>query len=289
MRNVYCIIVIYYPNFKELESLINRIKKECKKIVICNNSSFFLELKDKQIKIFNFLNNIGIAAAQNTGMEYSFKNGADFVVFFDQDTLPQKNLIDNLLKCYKEDVGIITSLDYDRDTKEINYKRFKKGKQLFNNCFLITESLSSGSLISKKLYYTIGGMNEELFIDLVDFEYCWRAVYNGFEVLRNNEAVIYHRNGNGEKDILGFKIKISAPIRNYYQIRNYLLILRYPYVPLSKKVSFLIRAVIKTLFYPIIFRDGRLKYILRGFIDGIKGKTGKYEEKSGFFNLCKQK
>ena len=45
-----------------------------------------------------FLNkNIGIAAAQNVGIELAFKSKASRIIFFDQDSNPEPNMISGAL------------------------------------------------------------------------------------------------------------------------------------------------------------------------------------------------
>ncbi len=68
-------------------------------------------------------------------------------------------------------------------------------------------------------------MEDSLFIDAVDSEYCWRIRHNGFLVIKNNDALLAHKLGDGKKKILGFLyVGVPSPIRHYYQVRNTLLL-----------------------------------------------------------------
>ena len=122
-----------------------------------------------------------------------------------------------------------------------------------------------------------------MFIDSVDWEYCWRLKKQGWLTVRDNDVLLGHRVGNGKKKILGkLDARIPSPIRHYYHIRNLFLLFPRGYVPLYWKLSNLSKLVIKLVLYPFIFDDGkiRLKYMLKGVKDGILRKYGRIDKAS---------
>lgn len=288
MKKVYSIIVAYNPNLEELNKTVNILKKQTDKIIICNNSDYNLKFEDKKVKIFNFGENLGIAKAQSIGMKWAFENGADFILQMDQDSIPSDDLVKKLLECYEEltkrgyKVGLVGPQDYDKDTKELNKARLKKGSIIDNTNYVsLEQTLSSGSLIPKHVYSMVGGMDDKLFIDAVDSEYCWRIRKNGFLVIKNNDALLAHKLGDGKQKILGFlNVGVPSPIRHYYQTRNTLLLVRRSYVPAYWKYSMLVKIVFKLFVYPFTLNKGfeRFKYIVKGIKDGILGKSGKINE-----------
>ncbi|HOA64181.1 MAG TPA: glycosyltransferase family 2 protein [Bacilli bacterium] len=285
MKKIYSIVVTYNPDLKDLNQAVERLKKQTDKVVVCNNSSFDIEFEDEKVKIFNLKENLGVAKAQNIGMKWAFENGADFILQMDQDSIPDENLVKNLLNCYDEltrkgyKIGLVGPQDYDKDSKEINKARVRKGTYIDGTNYVsLEQTLSSGSLISKNVYDMIGGMDDDLFIDAVDSEYCWRMRKNGFLVVKNNNALLAHKLGNGKKTIMGFlRIGISDPIRHYYQVRNTLLLFKRDYTPNYWKYSGLVKIIFKLVVYPIILDHGyeRFRYILLGIKDGLLGKSGK--------------
>nr|MBO8918834.1 hypothetical protein [Proteus mirabilis] len=46
-------------------------------------------------------------------------------------------------------------------------------------------------------------MDNGLFIDSVDWEYCWRLKSLGFVTIRVNNILLGHQVGNGKKKIIG--------------------------------------------------------------------------------------
>lgn len=285
MKRVYAVLVAYNPQGNELASAVERLKVQTDIVIVCNNSDYDVEFDDEKVKVFNFRDNLGIATAQSIGMKWAFENGADFILQMDQDSIPDELLVDNLFKCYEEltrrgyKIGLIGPQDFDKDTKELNKARLKKGKYIEDTNYVsLEQTLSSGSLISKKIYELVGGMDDSLFIDAVDSEYCWRIRNNGFLVIKNNDALLAHKLGAGKKKILGFLyVGVPSPIRHYYQVRNTLLLFRRAYVPTYWKYSGLMKIIFKLLVYPFTLERGyeRFNYIIKGIRDGILNKSGK--------------
>lgn len=284
MKKIYVILVAYNPDIYELEKAIERLKKQTNIVIICNNSVFDLEFEDKQLKVFNFNNNLGIAKAQSIGMKWAFENGADFILQMDQDSVPDEKLVENLLYCYNEltqkgyKVGLVGSQDFDKDTKEYSKALINKGTQIKNTqYYLVSDILSSGSLIPKEIYDLIGGMDDDLFIDIVDFEYCWRVLSKDYLVVKNINALIAHKLGDGKTKLFGcFNINIGSPFRHYYQFRNILYMMNRKYVPFKWKISQLIKLLSKLILYPLGLKDGivRFSYMIKGIKDFLKNKKG---------------
>jgi rhamnosyltransferase len=287
MNKVYSLITTYQPELDDLKSLVENLSKQSDFIVISNNSNFNIQEKDfandRSMIVLNFGKNLGIAEAQSIGMKWAFENGADFVLQMDQDSTPHENMIEELLKCYDEmlssgrNPGIIGVQDYDKITGHINKARVNKGKPINENYFDVDCTLSSGSLIPKKAWMTIGGMRDDLFIDAVDHEYCWRLKDAGFDIIRNNKALLAHRLGDGRFKIMNMiSVGMPSPFRHYYATRNIFLLLKEHHVPLFWKASSLVKMVGKLIFYPIFLPKGkeRLVFLLKGIRDGIMGRSG---------------
>jgi rhamnosyltransferase len=212
--NIYTVIVAYNASKKDLDATVNELLRQTSFVVICNNSSYDLTFSHPRIKVLNFGDNLGIAKAQNIGMAWAFDQGADFILQMDDDSLPDPNMVKLLYESYSAlqsanyNVGIIGPRDFDRYTKKIHSTKLnpascQKGEFIdgFDGLVMVNSIISSGSLISKKSYLEVGEMLDELFIDAVDFEYCWRLRAKGFLIVRNNKARLAHRFGEGRARI----------------------------------------------------------------------------------------
>jgi rhamnosyltransferase len=283
-NGVYSIIVTYRPIMEDLYQQIEALKLQTDYVVVCNNSSYDIGFEDDKVIFFNFRDNLGIAKAQSIGMKWAFKNGANFVLQMDQDSVPDNELVLNLLSSYSEltaqgyKIGLVGSQDYDKDTGVMSKAIIDKSKKIENtNSFIVSNVLSSGSLIPQKIYSLIGGMDDSLFIDIVDFEYCWRVIDNDYLVVKNKDALLGHKLGFGSvKIFLFFTINIGESFRHYYQYRNILTMMNRGYVPLSWKITQLIKLIFKIIIYPIGLKDGkdRFRYMRMGIKDYLGGKKG---------------
>lgn len=287
MNKVYSLITTYQPEMKNLKALVENLSKQTDFIVISNNSSFDIQSEcfviNCPIYIINFGINLGIAEAQTVGMKWAFENGADFILQMDQDSTPHEDMVQQLMTCYQEmnhiglNPGLIGALDYDRATGEINKARLRKGMLIKGNYYDVDSTLSSGSLIPKNAWKMVGGMRNDLFIDTVDHEYCWRLRSAGFKIIRNKNALLAHRLGDGRFKIMGLvSVGMPSPFRHYYATRNIFLLLKEKHVPLFWKLSSLIKLSGKVVFYPIFLPKGkeRLFFFLKGIRDGLNGYSG---------------
>ena len=283
MKKIYSILVAYNPDLEELNQAVERLKKQTDIVIVCNNSDYDVEFEGEQVKVFNFGENLGIAKAQSIGMKWAFENGADFILQMDQDSIPHDDLVEKLLECYEEltekgyKVGLVGSQDYDKDTKYLSKAKIDRGTTIESECYIkINQVISSGSLIPIETYKIIGGMDDDLFIDAVDFEYCWRALSKGFIVVKNLESIIGHKLGNGISSFFNLKYISPSPIRHYYQFRNFILLSKRNYVPFYWKISTFIKYLLSLIFLPFLFqqRVKRFKYMINWIYDGILGKKG---------------
>ena len=280
-------IITFNPNVEVLQNAVNSLEHQVDKIIIINNSDYDVLIKSSKVIVVNLGGNFGIAKAQSIGMEKSFSEGADFVLQMDQDSEVPDGMVDKLLASYRYleskgyNIGLIGPLDFDKITGHVNKARLNKGKLVEERYSFVDSTLSSGSLIPKKAYLSIGGMYNDLFIDIVDHEYCWRLGASGFDVVRDNSVKLPHRIGNGKKKILGLiSVGVPAPFRHYYAVRNTLFLMRKSYPPLKWKLTAIPKIMFKLLMYPFFLDHGasRFKFIIKGIIDGVTGKLGKYSE-----------
>ena len=288
MDTVYAVVVTFQPDLDDLHENMLLLSAMVDKVIICNNSDFDIDLPIERVEVINLKGNFGIAYAQSVGMKASFENGADFVFKMDQDSLVPKNIVPDLLNSYYEleglgyNVGLIGPLDYDKITGEVNRARVNKGVSIFSGKYsLVDSTLSSGSLIPKKSYNKVGGMFDQLFIDVVDHEYCWRLRAADFDVIRANYVRLPHRLGDGRRKLLGLvSVGIPAPFRHYYSVRNTIYLVRKPYIPIKWKVLSMPKIFLKLVFYPFLLDNGylRFRYILKGIYHGFIGQLGKLKE-----------
>ena len=285
------ILVLYNPNIDILSKALKSLTSQVNEICIVDNSE---NSNEKLLENFTNIHyiplykNIGIAAAQNIAIKYFQEQHYDFVLFSDQDSIAQDNLVNelyisyNILKNYI-DIAAIGPLPINRESnKPYIYEKCiidilrKELNPLSTDAYIMHSIISSFSLIPLKNFQIVGGMREELFIDFVDQEWCWRAAfYHNLKSVLLSNLSISHALGEGDKIFLKKRIKISSSFRIYFQYRNFLWLKNKEFVPRYWIKMNTKKFIFKTLYYPL-FVSPRYKYLKRifsGIYDGIKYRS----------------
>ncbi|MGK4475907.1 glycosyltransferase family 2 protein [Aeromonas molluscorum] len=277
--NVSAVIVSFNPEIDRLQHLIDSLLVRVKDIIIVDNSNKEFNLQSKLFLSENVVllsdgENKGIAQAQNMGILFSRDLGRDAVWMFDQDSELGELSLEVMVKELNSFDGMVASIgptivNYFNSKVEIPKKRTKCN----NGCFSVDQIIASGSLTPINVFDCIGMMEEDFFIDVVDFEWCWRAKSKGYAILISSQKMT-HSVGEGDESYLGglVSIKVASPFRLYYQVRNYITLLGRPYVPVRWKVRNLVFYFIK-YFYFGFGRSDSAAYrhnIYSGVRDGVK-------------------
>jgi len=292
MSKVYGVVVTYKPNVEILEKCINSLTNQVAKLIIVDNTpgkcqllENFRKMQDVEIVYLN--DNYGIAYAQNVGIKKALEEEADFVLLSDQDTIYPLDYVEKMLECFKNDkVAAAGPLFIDAHTGKV-HSFVKKGLIGFKKIYPKTgkhevlQLIASGTIINAKFIPEIGLMKEELFIDWVDMEWCWRAVKKGYKIIGNADVVVVHRLGDKIRKLGRRVFYIRSPIRHYYITRNCVyLSLRCNSLDTLFKIGLFLRSFRYILGFSIFMEPHfeNLKYTLKGFYHGLIGKLGKLDE-----------
>ena len=79
--------------------------------------------------------------------------------------------------------------------------------------------MTSGWLINIEIFEKQNGFFEELFVDGLDMDYCFKSHENGYLVIECGKAVINHHPAE-TRNCLGFKYGIASPYRYYMQAKR---------------------------------------------------------------------
>lgn len=226
----------------------------------------------------NTLNNIGIAAAQNIGISQVLKQGASHVLLLDQDSDITPVQIEELmgsfhtLETQKIRLAAISPRPYNKLTGKPYPYPCNFVAQHTDRYTEVTDLMSSGMLISATALKEVGMMEENLFIDAVDSEWCWRALHNGYRLFTDEHIHLEHMLGMGNKQLAGRTISITPPYRLYYMIRNYLWLCHRNYVPKRWKWYNGLKYIVKAIYYPLFGADHKAytQNIWRGLKDGMR-------------------
>lgn len=283
------LIVLYHPDREMTEKVVGCLLRQVEEVCIVdnsdqNNKALFDQTDGKTHYIF-MGGNKGIAAAQNRGISHFVECGFDYLISCDQDTLIDDDTIARLLQTMTDlqqegiKVAAVAPIGIDHYSHQpITYNIAKIGKTRIagHDLLEVTHTMNSMSLIPVPLFKEIGGMEEDLFIDAVDCEWCWRARHKaGARSFYDTHIFMEHTLGIATKKVAGKRaIHITPAFRMYYQYRNYLWLLHRRYTPKRWVAGNGIKYIVKFFYYTII-SPGRRSYfrqITKGVKDGLKGK-----------------
>ena len=294
------VIVTYNPDREVLAGLIGSITSSVKTVVLSDNGSNNIgEIKVLaagfgNVTIIELGDNMGIGFAQNRGIEAVFADkDIEGVLLFDHDSHPSLDMVTTLGNAYEDmtakgiPVGALGPVYMDPRT-ENNYpisvfsgfSLLKKYPIPGDNTPMAASFLiASGSLIPRSTYEKVGGMREDFFIDYIDIEWSFRATHNGLPSYAIPNAKMVHQVGDNRFKMFGREISIHSPLRRYYLARNSVFMVKTGYIDWRYKVREVFYSVSRVFVF-LFFVDKRmtyLRYIIKGWGDGFKGKYGKID------------
>jgi rhamnosyltransferase len=284
--SVCAVVVTFNPGVRTVDSL-RALTAQAPVVVVDNTPGEssaevlnIIELMDS-VQLIRNRQNLGIAAALNRGIRKAIECGYQWVATFDQDSTVTPGFFASLLAAYqrypaKEQVALVAPKHVYPDSKETDVANADN----LPEWSLIRTAMTSGSLIRTEIFSKVGCYDEGMFIDYVDYEYCFRLQRAGFQLLRANRVLLFHQLGVAKTwQVLGrsFSVKVHSPWRRYYITRNRLITyrrhgLRFPRWMLHDFGWFFLE-----LAKILLFEDQKavkLRNIALGLWHGIRGRTG---------------
>jgi rhamnosyltransferase len=258
----------------------------CDAIIVSDNtpgghSSF--GLPDGFTVVHN-LENIGLAPALNVGIAEAVKRGAKAAILFDQDSTPSEDFVSRMAEKLAQVVAQEgrrccvgpTHLDDGAASEGGGAESDQANSSREYGWQEVTCLPTSGMIFPVGELTPADLFSDEFFLDLVDFEWCWRLRGRGWHFLRCPDVQMFHRLGVAEQRFLGFTFHVPAPYRHYFQVRDSLRLAFKAYVPVYSKLRLIGILPFKALVYPFILDRGfeRLCWMMRGVRDCFRGVRG---------------
>lgn len=289
LRRTAIIVTTYNPDYSELLYNIKTYYDQVPMVLICDNSDLpssdvllpVLKKNFPRIEYHSMEGNKGISAAQNQGVAIAMNKGYKYFIEMDQDSKLRDGYVDTIIGSYIKllgeglKVGGIGPLAVSQETGLVYH-----GRKRDMGLLVVDKTLSSGFFYSVELYRDVGGKDESLFIDYVDWEWCWRAGASGYSIYVDTNLEITHMLGAGHVSVGTLRIGIPSPVRHYYQYRNSFYLLFKRHVPFAWKVKRMVINVLKLPFYAFALPDSRRRryFIALAFRDVLSGKLGKLND-----------
>ncbi len=289
---VFVVVVAYNPNLEHLARLCRTLATSGSEVIVVDNSEI-VETEPRPGMEFctrvALAENTGIAHAQNVGITMAIDRGADVIVFFDQDSEPNATFLRNLLAhMVPGEPGVVAPVCMDkatgRELPSFRLSRLGLRRKVFSDRrsspYPVDLVIASGSAATAVTFSVAGKMDEDFFIDFVDFEWCLRCRSRQIPIRVVPDAVMRHSIGERTVDLRVIRGSVHGISRSYYKIRNCFLLFRKSEVPLLFATFATVSAVIRYIFL-LPFVRNRLAYVEVFFTairHGVAGVVGKNPE-----------
>lgn len=271
------VVTTYFPDFKKLQANISTYLEQLDYLFIWENTpkeksrvAAFFKGQEKII-IRTTGDNEGIAKDLNTITQWAIEHGYEYVLTMDQDSAFQPGdfpkYLDIVSQNDQNNIGLWTPAYKNTGLKSLLEKEI---------------TMTSGSIVKTSIIKVCGFFSEELFIDLVDSEYCFRIRKNGYRIIQASPIVLKHQLGYKKVNKWGIVTINYSALRTYYIVRNWFLVYRqYPEQLLATcgpKRKFYTYTLLYRSVKIILFEDhkiDKLKALFLGIYHGLCGKGGK--------------
>lgn len=295
-HDVCAVVVSYHPDPQTIRTLIDAVVMQVGAVVLVDNASdgawqaaLRVTLQAASGDLLVQPRNLGLAAAQNIGIDWARANGYRQVLLLDQDSEPGEGMVAALqhalatLSASGKVAAVgprFHDLREDRDAPfvRLGFPFNRKSWCAVGTPYVACDFLiSSGALIPMTVLDQVGPMDAGLFIDNVDMEWGFRAQAQGYALYGVCAAKMHHRLGDARHPLpLGGHIVVHGPLRLYYMMRNRVWLYQMPHVPSIWKAQDMLRVPAKLLLFGVLIgpRRRNLHSMLRGLWDGLRGRRG---------------
>ena len=290
--SVCAVVVTFHPDRDELLDLVESVGPQVQAVVVVDNDSHpdLITGVEQSATLLPQTSNLGLATAQNIGIDWARNQGHTHVLLLDHDSAPDEGMVPELVRV-SADLGrqgrkvaaVGPTFQDPRDPREapfvrigfpLSHKIWCEGAPTVPCDFLI----ASGALIPLAVLDDVGDMDDGLFIDNVDLEWSFRARDRGYELHGVCSATMRHRLGGDRKEIVfgALVTVIHPPARLYYIMRNRTLLYRMRTTPRIWIAQDILRVPLKFLIFAALVgpRRRNASMMLRGLRDGLLGRRG---------------
>ena len=299
--NVIAIVVTYGPDDR-LDCQLDTLACQVSTIWIVDNGSDEETIDRLQsheralgprLKLILNEANQGLAAAQNQGIAAALGDGADWLLLLDQDSIPAKDMISQLL-CAAENydcperIGFLSPIHGD-DTGGTGSPVYAHGYGMGIKRYWLAEgevddglafAMASGCLVPADRLREIGNMAADFWIDYIDYDFSFRIRRAGYRILGVGSARLRHRLGETHsRKVLGLSVgyRTHPAFRRYTIYRNRVRVMRAHGIQFPGFLAFEALSITKDLARLLLVEDDKLeklRAIIIGVWDGLNGRGG---------------
>lgn len=215
--------------------------------------------------------NLGIGAAVNLALDKLDDSAFGWILTMDQDSLAAPEMVAAMLQAARD----FPNAAFTPLIADIGHADFSAAPTE------VPCAITSGNLVPLSAMRRVNGLDPDLFIDGVDFDFSLRLREAGYRIVRVPAATMAHSLGQVAPDQRRRRFHTDhSPLRRYYMIRNLILNLKrharhFPGF-FAKLAVVAVLSMRNTLVYGPKRRES-LAMIGRGIVHGLRSKTGAFD------------
>jgi rhamnosyltransferase len=277
------IVTSYQPNL-DIFRRFNSLLSVCEHVFIVDNTpgGVSMTVPHEQYSIYSDGTNAGVGAALNDGILLAKNLGFEAAFLFDQDSSPSSEMVCLLVDTF---INIRATSQHNIciGPRHIDVRSISEQDSCDECCAKCAGPISEVSCLpTSGMLIGLDGLDQDtmfsrdLFLDFVDFEWCWRIRRAGWKIFKINSAVMRHQLGMREDSLFGFRFSIPMPFRHYFLTRDSLYLLFRPGPPLYDRFRMLVFLFVRFVYFSLFVspRIERFGWTLTGVRDYLKGEVG---------------
>lgn len=283
-------VILYNPDYDVPDNVASYLNAVDRLYVVDNQkgkavAERIAALAPEKVTVISNPENEGIAKPLNTVLRLC-RDKYDFLITMDQDS----RFLPGHMSLYRTRFDLLnwesifgvgpTVVPKTAQYNAVESARVHKLREgHWNSTF---HMITSGNVIDVSKALLLGGFDESLFIDEVDYDMCYKADKAGFKLFTTPDILLAHQMGNPlAKRFLWCTIHAMShpPVRKYYIARNRLLVWRKFH---TMNEAFFFRHYIYASaldIFKILYMESdkarKIRASFRGFADAVSGRTGK--------------
>ncbi len=276
-----CVVILYRPPENVTDNLLSYHSYPEKIYLIDNTETLSLPPSFAVVPgtvCIHDGENRGIAARLNQACRMAIAEGYDLLLTMDQDSYFDAAAMEQYFGCVKNFSNFkktaMFGLVHDGQAYPVEGCVYREAQTL----------ITSGSVINLAIFKQLPGFDENLFIDLVDTDYCFAARQAGFRLVEFPHISMHHRIGDvvsrrSFKNFAASKRSLHSSLRLYYMVRNFFYLKKKYGKLYSAELSTYRTDLLHRIKNNLLYGQSRIsacRMVIRGVADFYRGRTGKY-------------
>ena len=278
VERIAAIVTAYHPDERVL-AVIASTAASCDPVIVVDNTPEGADLLDSglsdRVMLLRPGRNLGLAGALNLGIS-RLDAGVQAVLLMDQDSVIPSGMVGELAAHLDDPaIGAAAPAPWDAASGSFIDPRTGLRPDVADRGTVIT----SGLLVRRDALDRVGGFREDFFVDCVDLDFCLRLRRTGARIVQDKRVRLPHTLGDTRMHrflVLKLRVTHHPTWRLYWNFRNQTLLVKENWKNepawCAAAMLILVRWAVLTALYEAP-RVPRVKAIVRGFRDGLRGRT----------------